>query len=108
MIIFRPHRSSLQEAMKEAKEYNNLYELLNDLVEKHNSFCSFFKIKISDLNISSYSSKGDDRVGWKDLFIIAFESYDRISNKDGYIQYFYDKYNHPCGVLGFFTTEVKN
>ena len=107
MIIFRPHRGSLLTAMKESKEFLSLKDLLNYIVEEHNKMCSFFQIDINDLSIKLYSNK-DDRIGWKDVFIICFESYDNINDKIGYHKYFNgEKYNHPCGVIGFFSTDYK-
>lgn len=107
MIIFRPHRGSLQTAMNESKEFNSLKDLLNFIVNEHNHLCPFFIISTTDLNIQLYSSE-DDRIGWNDVFIISFESFDRINNKTGYLKYFgNEKYNHPCGVIGFFSTNYK-
>lgn len=107
MIIFRPHRGYLFEAMKECKEFDSLKDLLNFIVNEHNYLCPFFIIKVNDLNIQLYSPE-DNRIKWHDVFIITFESFDRISNKTGYLKYFgNEKYNHPCGVLGFFSTNYE-
>lgn len=105
MIIFRPHRGSLEMAMKEVKEFTSLKNLLSFIVEEHNKTIPFFQIDINDLSIKLYSN-GDNRIGWKDVFIICFESYNNINDKIGYHKYFNEEeYNHPCGVLGFFSTE---
>lgn len=105
MIIFRPHRGGLNDAMKEAKEFSSLKELLHYIVFIHNKTVPFFQINTNDLSIKLYSDK-DDRIKWNDVFIICFESYDNINDKIGYHKYFNGKeYNHPCGVLGFFSTE---
>ena len=107
MIIFRPHRSSLSMAIKESKEFLSLKYLLNYIVEEHNKMCSFFQIDVNDLNIQLYSQE-DTRIKWHDVFIITFESYDRINDKLGYFKYFgHEIYNHPCGVLGFFSTNYE-
>lgn len=107
MIIFRPHRSSLLMAIKESKEFLSLKDLLNYIVEEHNKIYSFFKISVNDLNIQLYNQE-DPRIKWHDVFIILFESYDRINDKLGYLKYFNNEiYNHPCGVLGFFSTNYE-
>lgn len=104
MIIFRPNRRFLDEAMKEAKEYQSLENLLQDIALQHNNLCPFFTISIDELSIKPYGD--DERVGWHDLFIISLESYDRIYDKEGYKKYFGgETYNHPCGVFGFFSTD---
>lgn len=104
MIIFRPHRGTLDSAMKEAIEFSSLKDLLLFLIKEHNESYSFFKISTEDLSIKLYSN-GDSRIKWNDVFIITFESYDRIKDKEGYEKYFGgEKYNHPCGVIGFFST----
>lgn len=105
MIIFRPHRGNLDVAMKEAKEFSSLKELLSFVITEHNKTVPFFQIGTNDLSIKLYST-GDNRIGWKDVFIISFESYNNIYDKIGYHKYFNgEEYNHPCGVLGFFSTD---
>ena len=56
MVIFRPHRGGLIEAMEEAKEFNSLKEMLEYIVESHNNGFSgnYFKINIRDLHIEYY------------------------------------------------------
>lgn len=107
MITFRPHRGSLDGAMREKKTFETLQELLEYIVAEHNETVPYFKIRTDDLNISLYGHDGNRKVGWKDLFVICFESYDRIKDKYGYDKYFGgEHYKHPCGVIGFFTTAV--
>ena len=107
MIIFRPHRGYLSTAMKESKEFFSLKDLLNYIVDEHNKTCPFFQITTDDLNIRLYSQR-DIRIKWYDVFVITFESYDRVKDKKGYLKYFNDeKYNHPCGVLGFLSTSYE-
>lgn len=107
MIIFRPHRGNLDAAMKEAKEFSSLKELLYFVMIEHNRTVPFFQIDINDLSIKLYSSE-DDRIGWKDVFVICFESYNNINDKIGYHKYFNgQEYDYPCGVLGFFSTDYE-
>ena len=106
MILYRPHRITLESAMKEKRYFKSLQEMIEYIVYEHNKSQDFFKISSHDLNISLYSYDGDKRVGWHDLFVVCFESYDRIKDKIGYKKYFGgEEYHHPVGVLGFFTTD---
>ena len=106
MITYRPHRGSLDASMKGKKEFDTLQKLLKYIVTSHNKTTPFFQICVDDLYIELYGNKGDIRVGWKDLFAISFESYDRITDKIGYDKFFNGaRYYHPCGVIGFFTTK---
>ena len=105
MITYRPHKGLLSDSMKDKKKFNTLQDLLEYIVEDHNTEIPYFQICIDDLNIKMYGDGGDKRVGWKDLFAICYESYDRIADKIGYDRYFNgEHYDHPCGVIGFFTT----
>ena len=109
MITFRPHRLFLEDAMREKKTFETLQELVEYIVTKHNETNPYFQICTDELSIRLYNHDGDKRVGWKDLFIIDFESYNRIKDKNGYKKYFGGSIhnpNHPCGVIGFFTTAV--
>lgn len=108
MITYRPHRGSLDASMQGKKTFDTLQELLQYIVTKHNAVIPFFKIGTDDLYIRLYGSNGDNRVGWKDLFAVCFESYDRVTDKTGYDKFFNgERYDSPCGVIGFFTTSVK-
>lgn len=107
MITYRPHKGSLSDSMKDKKKFNTLQDLLEYIVKDHNTEIPYFQICIDDLSIKmyGYGDGGDKRVGWKDLFVICYESYDRIADKIGYDRYFGgEQYDHPCGVIGFFTT----
>ena len=108
MIIFRPMKGSLEASMKEKKEFKSLQQMIQYVIYDHNKTIPFFQISFTDLYISLYSPDGDDRIGWHDLFVICFESFDRINNKLGYLKYFNEeRYNHPCGAIGFFSTDYE-
>ena len=42
MIIYRPHRGSLADAMAEAKEFNNEQEMKEYIVKQWNGYIFFF------------------------------------------------------------------
>lgn len=60
MIIFRPHKGSLDEAMKHAKEFETEELMKEHIVSLWNGWIDF-----DDISIGS-ESVNDDRNGWKD------------------------------------------
>lgn len=106
MIIHRPHRGGLDEAMAEAREFNSLKECLLTLIKEFNQEY-LFEITLDDIVITPYG-KGDERIGWHDLFMICCVPYDRVNDKDGYLKYYGDKYNHPLQLFGFISTDYEN
>jgi hypothetical protein len=60
MIIYRPHRGRLDEAMKEAVEFNNIQEMKEYIVEEWDGYFSVDDIVIGD------DIMNDERNGWKD------------------------------------------
>ena len=60
MIIYRPHRGSLDEAMSEAKEFNDETEMKKYIVEQWDGYLSVEDIVIGDIGLN------DDRNGWRD------------------------------------------
>lgn len=107
MILFRPYAMgiSLDEAMQEKRVFKSLKDMMQTLVDEHNSWVPYFQIKIDELYIGYYSDS-DERCGWHDLFYVCFRSYDDIANKEGYKKFFGGEiYHHPVGLLGFWTTD---
>ena len=73
MIIYRPHRGSLREAMLEAREFEN-EELMKEHIVKHwNGLIYMEDIVIDDITID------DDRNGWKDTRYVCTR---RMGNED--------------------------
>lgn len=64
MIIYRPHRGMLDEAMKETREFNTEDEMkrfiVSDWNADQNGLFGYDDIVIDDKEIN------DDRIGWKD------------------------------------------
>lgn len=60
MIIYRPHRSTLSQAMSEAKEFENEDDMKKYISEDWNGLISFEDIVIDD------EVTNDNRIGWKD------------------------------------------
>jgi hypothetical protein len=81
MIIYRPHRGSLCDAMEEAKEFNNLQEMKEYIVEQWNN-----KFSLDDIVIESQAIN-DEHIGWKDSRSVCIKKL----GKEDYIK----KYKYP-------------
>lgn len=60
MIIYRPHRGNLSDAMKEAKEFNDIQEMKNFIINEWENNVSTNDIVIDNKIIN------DHRIGWQD------------------------------------------
>lgn len=110
MICFRPDREGLDEAMENMKKFETIEKMLKFICDEHNSEVDYFQITPEEIYIEDYGD--DDRVGWKNCFIICFERPSKIKNIDGYKKYFncteeceWIKKDFPVGVIGMFTTD---
>ena len=65
MIIFRPHKGSLSEAMKYAKEFNNEQEMKEYIATDWQGYFSVEDIVIGE-NIGD-----DERIGWKNVHYVG-------------------------------------
>lgn len=107
MVMYRPHRGGLAEAMSESKEFKSLKDMVDYIVDNFNSTVDCFHIEATDLHIAKYSDN-DERIGWHDVFVVCFLPYNCIHDKHGYKKYFnHTLYHMPTGVLGFFTTDYE-
>lgn len=104
MIIHRPHRGGLYEAMAESREFKSLKECLETLIEEFNEKHSgLFTITTNDICIMPY---GDDkRVCWNDMFVICIVPYSMVKDKKGYERFFTKTYDIPLHFLGFISTD---
>ena len=67
MIIYRPQRGLLVEAMAEKKEFSSIKEMLNYLVKEHKK-----AFDIWDISITYYGY--DERISWE-TFIVTVAKY---------------------------------
>lgn len=81
MIIYRPHRGSLADAMAEVKEFNNKQEMKEYIVEQWDGYISIEDIVIDNNPIN------DDRIGWEDTRYVCIKKL----GEDDYMK----KYGHP-------------
>ena len=107
MIIHRPHRGGLEKSMAEAREFNSLGECINTLISEFNSnYGDCFEVTPEDICICPYG-EGDNRIGWKDLFMICCVPYNIVNDKEGYERYFGGRSNCPQQFFGFISTDYK-
>lgn len=66
MLIYRPHRSSLAEAMAEAKTFNSFDEIKEYVSNKWNSVWGQNILNPNDIVLDE-ESHDDDRIEWKDV-----------------------------------------
>ena len=112
-VMFRPHCGRLDDAMEEAREYNSVTEMLNEICNKHNYRIPWFTITPEELYIKKQKS-GDERVGWHNLFYLTYERPSKIKNIEGYKRYFgisdddiVFEDDFPIGVIGMFSTDYE-
>ena len=78
MIIYRPQRGLLAEAMAEAKEFNNENEMKEYIVKEWDGYFSIEDIVIAD------EEYNDTRIGWQDTKYVCTK---RFGNQDNIILY---------------------
>jgi len=73
MIIFRPHRRMLDEAMAEAKEFDTVEEMKEHIVKLwHEGWGGSEELfTVDDIVISEESAVNDDRIGWEDSMYVC-------------------------------------
>ena len=100
MIIFRPHRRLLDEAMAEAKEFNTVEEMKQHIVELWHTGWGGPKelFTVDDIVIDEKSAVNDTRIAWEDSMYVCVK---RMGNDD-YIK----KYGVPQ-CIGMCATKYK-
>lgn len=81
MIIYRPHRGSLTDAMEEAKEFNSLQEMKEYIVGQWNGYITVDDIVLDNDTIC------DDRINWDDVRYVCTK---RMGSED-----YIEKYGVP-------------
>lgn len=81
MIIYRPHRGLLSEAMAEAKEFENVEEMKKHIVKIwHEGWGGPGELfTADDIVIDEKSAVKDDRIGWEDSMYVCVK---RMGNID--------------------------
>jgi len=86
MIIYRPHRGSLEDAMNEKKEFNSIDDMKMFIEVNTNGLYSFKDIVLSK------EKHNDDRIGWYNASYVCVNGY--IDWDGAYID-FITKYGVP-------------
>ena len=94
MLIYRPHRSSLAEAMKEVRTFNSFEDIKNYVANEWNNLWGYQIIDSDDIVLDG-ESHDDDRIEWKDVHYLCAK---KIGNED-YIK----EYGYPqcIGFVGW-------
>lgn len=73
MIIFRPHRALLADSMAEAKEFNNVEEMKEYIVNFWHKNLPISKklFTADDIIIDETSAINDTRIGWEDSMYVC-------------------------------------
>lgn len=74
MVIYRPHRGGLEEAMAEAREFSGVEEMLAYIVQANTDPERGPAFGVEDLVLCS-ESKNDSRIGWHDTRYVCTRRY---------------------------------
>lgn len=66
MIIYRPHRELLEDAMREAKEFETIEDMKEYIAKKYSEVFCIGRVSSEDISIDDSPPVNDDRIGWKD------------------------------------------
>ncbi len=101
MIIFRPHRRLLDEAMAEAKEFGSVEEMKEHIVKLWHEGWGGSKelFTADDIVIDENSAVNDDRIGWEDSMYVCVK---RMGDED-----YMKKYGTPQ-CIGMCATKYKS
>lgn len=78
MLIYRPHRCSLAEAMTEARIFTSFDEIREYAANEWNSTLGWNILNPNDIVLDN-ESHDDDRIGWKDVRYLCVK---RLGNED--------------------------
>lgn len=94
MLIYRPHRGSLAEAMAEAKTFNSFDEIKEYVANKWNSVWGY-QILNPDNIVLDEEFHNDDRIGWKDVRYLCTK---KLGDED-----YMEEYGNPqcIGYVGW-------
>lgn len=79
MIIFRPNRGMLDEAMAEAKKFDTVEEMKEHIVKLwHEGWDGPEELfTVDDIVINEKSAVKDDRIGWEDSMYVCVKRMDK-------------------------------
>lgn len=74
MVIYRPHRGGLMDAMAEAKEFESFDEMKRYIYEQAEEFNGMKPFEIEDIVVDDEGVE-DLRIGWKDTRHVCVKRY---------------------------------
>lgn len=74
MVIYRPHRGGLEEAMAESREFSSGEEMMAYIVESHTDPEWGPAFGLEDLVLGS-ETRDDRRIGWHDTRYVCTRKY---------------------------------
>ncbi|ADO59641.2 hypothetical protein [Paenibacillus polymyxa] len=77
-IIYRPHKGSLEESMKQAKEFLSMREMKEYIVKDWNNLFDIEDIVIKE------DAHLDDRIGWNDVRLVTIKRLGEQDNMELY------------------------
>lgn len=80
-VLFRPHRGSLADAMKEVREINSFKELIDQETEM--LWRWYIEPKPEEFHIKYYAE--DKRIGWS-TYIVTLDNYGVLGFTNGMIE----------------------
>lgn len=80
MIIYRPHKGGLAEALVEVKEFQKEEEMKQYIYEEHKNYYqglgySNAPFEIEDIEIDAQNPHNDERIGWHDTMYVCVKRY---------------------------------
>lgn len=74
MIKYRPHRGSLEDAMKEAREFETYEDMKWHILREHSIGGIIRPFDLDDIVIGDVHGD-DDRIGWKNVRYVCVKRY---------------------------------
>lgn len=75
MIIYRPHRGGVREAIEEAKEFETIDEMKQYIVEYEAKSIRGKLFDIQDIVIVDVHPHNDERIGWRHVKYVCVKRY---------------------------------
>ncbi len=83
MVIYRPNRGGLAEAMDHAREFENFDEMKRHVVEEHEETWGRKAFDFDDIVIEEAHGE-DRRIGWKDCRYVCVKRYAALWRRYAY------------------------
>lgn len=75
MVIYRPNRELLDEAMEEAKEFETIDDMKRHIVKENTDETFGEMVSFEDISLDTKRCVNDDRIGWRDTRYVLASRY---------------------------------